>query len=198
MDFRKYVAELIGTFALTLAVSLSLLVGMPLSTPVIAALAVGIGVYTVGAISGAHFNPAVTLAMVSVNKIKHSDAAMYIVFQLIGAVLAMLVARGITGEALAVEAIDAPLVGMVEALGAAVLVFGICSVVYKKVDDEASGLVIGGSLLLGLLMTAGRSNGILNPAVAVGLGSISFMYLLAPIVGGVIAAWAYKYVAGKK
>lgn len=197
MDFRKYVAELIGTFALTLVVSLSLTVGMPFSTPVIAALAVGVGVFTVGAISGAHFNPAVTIGLLSVNKIKLNEAVMYVIFQILGAVLAMLAAQGISGQVLTVEAIDAPMVGIVEALGAAVLVFGVCSVVYKKSDDDVAGLVVGGSLLLGLLMTTGRSNGILNPAVAIGLGSISFMYLLAPIVGGVIAAWVYKYVVNK-
>jgi glycerol uptake facilitator-like aquaporin len=197
MDFRKYSAELVGTFMLTLAVSLSLLVGMPLATPVIAGLTLGLGVYILGPISGAHFNPAVTFALASIKKIEIRDAVMYVIFQIIGAVLAMLLAHLIVGESLTVIAQDAPLVGIVEALGAAVLVLGVLSVVYGKVDDDVSGLVIGGSLTLGLLLTAGRSNAVINPAVAIGLGSISFMYLVAPIVGGIIAAYGYKYLLKK-
>ena len=197
MYFRKYVAELVGTFALTLAVSLSLLVGMPLVTVLVAGLTLGLAVYTVGPISGAHLNPAVTLGLASVKKISGRDAILYIIFQLLGAMLAMLAARGITGEILAVLTEDTLVVGAVEALGAAVLVFCVSAVAYKKVDSEASGLVVGGSLTLGLLMTAGFSNGVLNPAVAIGIGSISLMYLFAPIVGGVFAAWLYKYLVNK-
>ena len=58
---NKYLAELLGTFALTLAVGVSLAGKFPVPTPLVAALALGICVYTMSAISGTHINPAITL-----------------------------------------------------------------------------------------------------------------------------------------
>lgn len=68
------------------------------------------------------------------------------------------------------------------------LVLGVTAVVDKRVSQGASGLTIGSSLLLGILIASHGSAGIANPAVAVGLGSISVSYILGPIVGGVAAA----------
>jgi glycerol uptake facilitator-like aquaporin len=82
-------------------------------------------------------------------------------------------------------------------VGAFFLTFGVCSVVYGKADDDAAGFVVGGSLLLGILIASAASNGVINPAVAVGVGSISFMYILGPIVGGILAAQAYQWLCGK-
>ncbi|MBM3231745.1 aquaporin, partial [Candidatus Peregrinibacteria bacterium] len=75
-----------------------------------------------------------------------------------------------------------------EAAGAFLLVLGITAVVDGRVQSEASGLTIGSSLLLGILVAAHFSAGILNPAVAVGLGSISLSYLIGPVIGGIAAA----------
>ena len=194
MELKKYFAELVGTFFLTLAVSLSILLGSVISTPVVAALTLGVCVYTLGPVSGAHFNPAISLAMAAVDKMKVKESIMYIVFQLIGAVLAMLLAGVIAGEMVNLEAQSGWQVGLAEMAGAAILAFGVSSVAFGKVRDEAAGLVVGGSLLIGLIVTAGKSNAILNPAVAIGLGSMSFMYLLAPIVGAALAAWVYRSI----
>ena len=197
METRKYVVEMIATFFLTLAVSISLTIGTPLATPVVAALTVGIFVYTIGPISGAHLNPAVTIALATVGKIKINEAFAYVVSQVVGAFLAMLILPTYIAESVNLLAFDTVPVGLAEAFGAFLLVFGICGVVYGKVDDDASGLVIGGSLLAGLMVAGGVSNGVLNPAVALGIGSISAVYLIAPILGGVIGAWTYKWVADK-
>lgn len=195
MKVQKYLAELIGAFALTLGVYLSLSLSMPLATPLVAALILGVGVYTVGSISGAHFNPAVSLAMASIKKMKWEEAVLYSIFQVVGAVLAAYFASWmLSGGALDVAASDHLKVGVAEALGAAVLVFGVSAVTYEETHESAAGLTVGGSLLAGILMASGFSNGILNPAVAVGLGSVSYMYLLAPVVGGVVAAWVYRYI----
>ena len=192
----KYVAELIGTFALTFLVTLSLQSEWPLATPVIAGLTVGLFVYTVGSISGTHLNPSVTVALASIKKISIPDALAYLVAQFGGALLAMWAAKEYgSGFAPTLLVANTAKVGLAEAIGAFMLLFGISAVVHGKVHSAASGLTIGGSLLLGILAASVASNGVLNPAVAVGIGSVSPMYLLAPIVGALAAVWVYKYVA---
>lgn len=193
---QKYAAELLGTFVLALAVSLSLQSDWPLATPLVAALTVCLFVYTVGNISGTHINPAVTIALASLRKIDVKDALCYLVAQFAGGLLAMLAAKHYgSGFAPALLVVDTPRVAAAEALGAFVLVFGIASVVHGKVHAAASGLTIGGSLLLGILLASVASNGVLNPAVAVGIGSVSVVYLLAPVGGALAAAWLYHYLA---
>ena len=197
MKFQKYAAELLGTFALTFAVSISVISGSAVVTPVLAALVLCIMVYTIGPISGAHINPAVTVGLAVVKKISVKDAGLYIVAQVLGAVLAMLLAQGLTGDITGIVALDSVNAGVAEAIGAFILVFGVSSVVYGKVDDDASGLVIGGSLLVGLMLTGGMSNAVLNPAVAVGIGSVSAVYLIAPLVGGALGAVVYRWICAK-
>lgn len=194
---RKHIAEFIGTFALTTAVALSLILNLPLATPLVAALTLMLFVYTIGDISGAHLNPAVTIGLASIKKISGKEAAFYLVAQFLGALVAMVVVKGLTSETPNLLVENTASVGTVEAFGAFFLVFGVCAVVLDKVKTAASGLVIGGSLLLGILMTAGLSNGVLNPAVALGIGSFSVMYVVGPIIGGVFAALLYQNLAHK-
>lgn len=82
---KKLFAELIGTFALTLAVFVSINSHFPVPTPVIAGLTLGIFVYTIGSISGAHINPAVTIGIRTLKKITTKEAVWYIIAQFIGA-----------------------------------------------------------------------------------------------------------------
>ncbi|MBP9772996.1 MAG: aquaporin [Candidatus Peribacteraceae bacterium] len=195
--FTKYIAEILGTFTLVLAVSLSLLgkIGA-LPTPLLAAIVVGIFVYTIGAISGAHLNPAVTIGLWSIKKVKVKEAVLYIISQLIGAVAAMMLLAAFAFDETKVTVQADFLTLCAEIIGTFFLAFGICSVVYGKVADMASGIVIGGSLLLGIVIAAGLgSNGVLNPAVAFGIGSAGPMYLLGPIVGSVAAMQLYRWMA---
>lgn len=196
----KYLAELIGTFFLALAVSLSILNDFPLATPVVAGLTLGLFVYTLGGISGAHFNPAVTLGLFSAKKINAKDTIFYIVAQMIGGVLAMMVTKLLLNSAagVLVSATNTWQVGLIEAIGTFILAFGVSAVIHHKVDDDASGIVIGGSLLLGIMTTSGLSNGVLNPAVAFAIGSWSFMYVLGPILGAIAAVWTYRALCGGK
>lgn len=198
MKCRAYLAELIATFTLTLMVSLAV-ISQSQITPMLAALVVGTFIYTIGAISGAHINPAVTIGLASVKKINFKDAAFYIVAQFFGAVLAMFMVKYMTGASVvAPEAVDSLKVGIGEMLGAFILVFGVSSVAQGKNQEGAAGITIGSSLLIGIILASGAgAAGILNPAVAVGIGSVSFMYIIAPIVGGILAAWVYKYLAKK-
>lgn len=197
MKLRNYLAEFVGTFFLSLTVGMSILNGLATPnafvTPLAAGLTLGLFVYTVGAISGSHLNPAVTLALATLKKISPLDAILYILAQLAGAALSMLALTYLSTEPPYVTAGEPTMTIVLEAIGAFILIFGISAVVHKKVDDDASGLVIGGSLFLGVFLTGG----VLNPAVALALKANSAIYFLAPILGTLAGAWLYKYLAGK-
>lgn len=194
---KKYVAEGIGTFGLTLAVIVSLSGGIMLPTPVIAALTLGLFVYSIGHISGTHINPAVTVGLLSLGKITAKDATAYIVSQFVGAMAAMIVG-GMMVSGASLSAQNSLPVFLGELVGTFFFTFGIASVAYGKAPAQVSGLVVGGSLLLGVSIASVVSNGVLNPAVALGIGSFSLAYLLGPLAGSVLGMWVYALVSGEK
>lgn len=194
---KKYIAELIGTFALTLAVALSLAGSFPVSTPVIAALTLGLFVYSISHISGTHINPAVTIGAWFIKKINFIDALFYIVFQILGAILAIIVSHlMITATSLTVSSSLPTL--FAELLGTFFFTFGIASVIYNKTPSVMSGIVIGGSLLLGISVASILSNGVLNPAVALGINSFSLAYVFGPIFGSILGMSTYKILSREK
>ena len=194
---NKLIAEALGTFTLALAVLTSIQMGGAMvATPVLAGLVLALFVYTIGSKSGSHINPAVTLGLWSINKIKTNDAITYIVAQILGALVAFGVASTLMDSAptlgMAPESMS---VFIAELIGALLFGFGIAAVVYGKVRDDMSGMVIGGSLLLGIMLAAGLgSAGIINPAVALALGSLNLSYALGSIVGAVLGMNLYKRI----
>ncbi len=192
---KKYIAEALGTFALTLVVALSIAGSFPASTPFLAALTLGLFVYSIGHLSGTHINPAVTVGAWSIRKIGTSDALAYILSQFIGATVAFYVVSAVTVmPALVVSGSWAVIIA--EIIGTFFFTFGIASVIYGKTSSALSGIVIGGSLLLGIAFAVLLgSNGVLNPAVAFGIGSFSLVYLFAPMIGSVLGMNVYKYLA---
>lgn len=191
---KKYAAEALGTGVLTLVVGLSVVGTFPVPTPVLAALTLGLFVYSIGHLSGTHINPAVTIGAWSICKIKTNDALGYLAAQFAGAAVAMLVFTQLAVlPTLSVESSTTVLVA--ETLGTFLFTFGIASVVYGRAPSKFSGLVVGGSLLLGIAVAALLgSNGILNPAVAFGVGSLNLMYVLGPVMGSVLGMQAYKHL----
>jgi aquaporin Z len=196
---KKYIAEFIGTFGLTLAVLGSLSVQGSLPTVLVAGITLGLFVATIGIISGAHINPAVTIGAWSLKKIDHVDAILYILAQFAGAALAMLLGRmNSLGGALPSDfswvSIGAEFVGTI------IFTFGIASIVLSKGSAEHTAsrapFVIGGSLTLGAsLALALGSNAVLNPAVAFGIGSFGIAYIVGPILGSLAGMWLYKVLA---
>ncbi len=196
---RPLVAEFLGTFVLTLLVLLSITTPVGVGTPVLAALIVGTFVYTVGHISGTHLNPAVTIALSSLGVLNFQKAVSYILAQLLGAIAAMQFGLWFKGPGADIVVENTWMIVLAEALGAFLLVWGISSVVKGKVSEAASGLTIGASLLIGILLAWSLgSNGILNPAVAFGIGSFSLAYLVGPILGGLAGAWLYHLLVPHK
>ena len=193
---KKLTAEFIGTALLSLAVLLSVTVSdSVLITPVLAALVLGLCVYSIGNVSGCHINPAVTMGLWSIAKISTKDALQYIVAQSLGALAAFgIVTAAIGGVSLGLATEDSS-VFLAELIGTAVFTFGIASVVFGKVAEAASGLVIGGSLLLGItLAVALGSGGILNPAVGIALGSTSLSYVLGSVAGAMLGMYTYRHL----
>lgn len=192
--YQKYLAEYIGTLTLTLVVILSLAGIFPVATPVLAAITLGLFVYSVGHISGTHINPAVTIGLWSIKKIDASDALSYIMVQVFGAITALIISMfmGISYEVIAENNL---MIGVAETAGMILFSFGIASVVFGNVHKAVSGVVIGGSLFMGIAISSLMgSNGVLNPAVAVGIKSFSLMYMFGPIVGSVIGMKLYEFV----
>lgn len=206
-NYAKYLVEFLGTFALTLVVALSLAGSFPVPTPVLAALTLGLFVYTVGHISGTHINPAITLGALSIKKIKLMDAVGYWIAQFAGAAAAFgvysgvsrLVPEGLTQGMLSGG--NDPLLGLMEGLGAFFFAFGVAAVIYGRVPKDLTGIAVGGSLLMGISIAASLGGGVLNPAVALGLRSLQitqvFWYMVGPMVGAVLGMWAYKLVSEK-
>lgn len=194
---QKLIAEAFGTFTLALAVLATLNSEMPaLATPVAAALVLGLFVYTIGAKSGCHINPAVTLGLWSINKIKTNEAVSYIIAQVLGGLVAFGLASTMLGSVLTLGMVPESMnIFLAELIGAALFTFGIAGVVMGRVRDDMSGIVIGGSLLLGITIAAALgSAGILNPAVALALGSLNLSYALGAIAGAMLGFNFYRYL----
>lgn len=192
---KKYIAEGLGAGLLTLVVALSLSVDFPISTPILAGLVLGLLVYSIGHVSGTHINPAVTVGVWSLNKISGRDAVFYIVSQAVGSFLAMVLVTKTVGLA-SFSVSNSGMVFLAEALGTFFFTFGIASVVLEKSHSQMSGFIIGGSLVLGIAIASTLgSNGVLNPAVAWGIGSLNLMYVLGPIVGSIFGMQAYKHLS---
>lgn len=199
MKAKALVAELVGTFALTLAVLISVNhPAFPVPTAVIAGATVGLFVYTIGGISGCHINPAVTVGLASIRLIEIPAAVGYIVAQFAGAAIALFLGSLLFDPTVQLVASSAAGVGLAESLGAGLLLFGIAAVVLGAVPKAMSGVVIGGSLFLGIHFAAHTSNGVLNPAVALGIGSFSTAYVWGPILGGIIGAILYRLIGQER
>ena len=195
---KKYFAEFLGTFALSFVVLLAVASTAPIAIPVIAGLTLALFVYTIGSISGSHINPAVTLGLLSIRKISARDASFYVVAQLVGALVAVMLAGAFSITSLIGGKEFSFVIFLAEVIGTLFFTFGIASVVYGKVSDHMSGLVVGGSLLLGILIASmAGSLGILNPAVALALNSLTVLYLFAPVVGSIAGFQLYKYLASE-
>jgi glycerol uptake facilitator-like aquaporin len=138
----------------------------------------------------------VTIALASIRKIKVGDAAAYVIVQFIGAWLAILAVSALTGGSLSLSVDHSVLAGVAEAVGAFVFLLGIASVVSGKTPSALSGVVIGTSLLLGIM--AARGGGILNPAVAFALGSLAAPQALGSVVGALLGVWVYRGIVGKQ
>lgn len=211
---KKYVSEIIGTFVLvfvgTAAVTIVLGIGLAFG------LAVTIMAYSVGAISGEHFNPAVTLGMWINKRISGADAIYYVISQFIGAVLAsgmvkyFLSAMGASTSNLGqtdFAKISAFPALVTETLVTFLFVLVILLVTSKKYGNaNFAGLIIGLTLAFMIIASLNLTGGSLNPArsfgpaILVGGSALShyWVYVVAPLLGAAIAAFVAKAMGSEE
>lgn len=193
---QKLIAEFIGATTLAFAVLASLQSPAPvIATPLVAGLVLMLFVYTIGPISGSHINPAVTIGAWSIKKISSKETLLYVVAQCLGGAAALLLASVFFTDPTFSFASKASSYFLAELIGMTLFTFGIASVIYGKAADAAAGLVIGGSLVLGIfLAVAAGSAGILNPAVGIALGAVSLTHIAGAILGSVLGMHVYRYL----
>ena len=218
--FKKYLAEFIGTFVLVLFACGTAAVVKCDTLPgyLLTALAFGLVIvamaYSVGNVSGCHINPAVSLAMLISGKISVADFCGYVIAQFAGATAGAAVLMAFVGKesglgtnALFEGKIVASL--LIEVILTFVFVFAILGVTSKVENGSVAGLVIGLSLtlvhILGIHFTGTSVNPArsFGPAVLVGGDALKnvWVFIVAPLVGGALAAVCYKFLAscdGKK
>jgi aquaporin Z len=203
---NKYIAEFIGTFFLVLTIGCT---GIGASAGVIAPLAIGaalmVMVFAGGHISGAHYNPAVTLGVLIRGKLKAADVIPYWIAQCVAAAIAAIVVSKILRAGVAVTPI-APKLGPA-LLAEFLFTFALVYVVLNAATAEGTsgnsfyGLAIGMTVMTGAFAVGDISGGAFNPAVAIGISILGistwnniWIYLVADFVAGVAAAIVFNLI----
>lgn len=196
---KKYITEFIGTFFLVLVVALTgnaAAIGVTLMVMIFAG----------GHISGAHYNPAVTLAVLVRGKVTSQDAVIYIIVQIVGAIVAALVAKWYMSD-MGVTTMD--LNGKVarafigELIGTFALAYVVLNVATSKgtTGNSFYGLAIGLTVFAMASTFGSISGGAFNPAVAVGATVVHafalkniWIYLVACFGGSFLAALVFNFI----
>jgi aquaporin Z len=202
---RSWIAEFIGTFFLVLTIGCTVIPG---ATGVIAPLAIGaalmVMVYAVGHISGAHLNPAVTLAICIRGRCEGKQLIPYWIAQLIACLAASLVAVFLVGKSgTPMEIKNVPVAFVAEFLFTFALTFVILNSATSKdtAGNSFYGLAIGMTVMAGAFAVGGISGGAFNPAVALGLAVMKlvnfadiWIHVVAELAAGIAAALTFKFL----
>ncbi len=194
---KKYLVEFVGTGLFVLCI-IAIIANKTALLPVHIGLSLMTLVYMGAHVSGAHYNPAVTLWLFLRKKINLSDSVGYIIAQLLGAGIAFFVAKVWLNIVLPETIIVSDMLAVFVA--EAVFTFALVSVVLFTAASKASsgnsyfGLAIGAVVIAGASAVWNISGGFFNPAVllGVGLSGISWSWvtiLLGNIVGAVVASF---------
>lgn len=211
-ELRCYFAELIGTFAIVLFGCGSVMVlpvtdGKHLSVNVVFGLIVAAMIYSFGHISGAHFNPAVTLGSAAVGRFPWRCAVGYWVSQFAGAFLASVCLWAIgNGRSFGATLPSISLSGAV--LVEALMTFFLMLVIVATATDKRAcngwaGAAIGATVLICGIVAGPLTGNSLNPARSLGPSLFQaealkylWVYFAGPCLGAVAAALTYKWLAG--
>lgn len=218
-SIKKYLAEFIGTFVLVFfACGTAAVVGCSAENGtgyLLTALAFGLVIvamaYSVGNISGCHINPAVSIAMLLCKKLSLKDFIGYVIAQFAGATVGAALLMLFVGKdsGLGANALYQGNIGLsllIEVILTFVFVFAILGVTSKTNNGAVAGIVIGLSLtlvhILGISFTGTSVNPArsFGPALLVGGDALKcvWVFIVAPLAGGVLAALAHQFLQGKK
>jgi aquaporin Z len=200
---NKYIAEFIGTFFLVLTVGCTVIGhGAGPLAPLAIGSALMVMIFAGGHISGGHFNPAVTLGVWLRGKCEAKDVVPYMIFQVMGAVLAGFIVKFLKGGAAVAPLQPATVPALLaEFLFTFALVYVVLNVATAKgtLGNSFYGLAIGFTVLVGAFSVGNISGGAFNPAVAAGISVMGlsswtniWIYLVAEFAGGAVAAGAFK------
>jgi aquaporin Z len=203
---RRYITEFVGTFGLVLTIGCVVLGGSNLAPLAIGGVLAAL-VFAGGHISGAHYNPAVTLAVFLRGRVRGVDVLPYFGAQIVGGLLGAVAARLIVNPA-SIQAVSFSGREIAVALGAEFLFTFFLAYVVLNVatsrdhaDNSFYGLAIGFILFAGAAAVGGFSGAAFNPAVAIAASAIGILswsaiwiFLVANFAGGAIAALVFRLV----
>lgn len=217
---KKYISEFVGTFSLTFfACGVAVLIGCNTPAGIIAtSLSFGLVIvamaYSIGNISGCHINPAVTIAMFIDERIDKKDCIAYIISQILGALSGSLILALCLGSFKVLGAnsygnmlpndtkVTILIAFIIEIILTFFFVTVILTVTKKKEHSNIAGIIIGLTLvlihLLGIPFTGTSVNPArsLAPALLQGNEALNqvWVFILAPIIGGILASLFYKKI----
>ncbi len=142
---------------------------------------------------GAHFNPAVTLGLWTLRKVKTLHALAFISAQILGGFAALKLAEYLAGQpfaATAAQNFDWHVL-VAEMVGTLVFAFAIAAAVYQKYEAGKFAATVGAGLFAGVIVASFASNATLNPAIAFANDTLSRAYIFGPIIGAVVGMNLY-------
>lgn len=189
-------AEFLGTAVLVMVAlvlfnttAVSWFVGTSLAITVVTIVAI------FGSISGAHINPAITLGMWTARKIGTIRAIGYIAAQLLGGLASWQLYQYLINHTLPARSVSFDTrIWLAEVVGTAILATGFAAAVVRGFDNLQRAAVYGVSYFVAIVVASAASSGIVNPAIALGLRSWSTVYVLGPLVGGIVGVNLYTYL----
>ncbi len=202
---KNYLVEFIGTFFLVLVIGLTVIEpGAGSLAPLAIGATLMVMVYAGGHISGAHYNPAVTLAVWMRGKCDTKDVAPYMISQIVAAIIAALIVNFFKGgTAVAPSSVEIAKALLNEFLFTFALAYVVLNTATSKKNAGNSyyGLAIGFTLAVGAFAGGAISGGAYNPAVAVGITTMGlipagmiWVFLIGNFAGGAVAATIYNIV----
>eukprot|EP00747_Dinoflagellata_sp_TGD_P126008 gnl/TRDRNA2_/TRDRNA2_174230_c4_seq55.p1 gnl/TRDRNA2_/TRDRNA2_174230_c4~~gnl/TRDRNA2_/TRDRNA2_174230_c4_seq55.p1 ORF type:complete len:477 (-),score=92.77 gnl/TRDRNA2_/TRDRNA2_174230_c4_seq55:49-1401(-) len=203
---EKYVAEFVGTFLLVFTVGCNVLSGSPVWAVTSIACVLMVSIYALGGVSGANFNPAVSLTLGLSNKLDWMNASIYCIVQLVAGIAAGFCYAGTFGDSFNLgptKGFNWWQAGLAETLYTFMLCFVVLNVATSKKHagkNQFYGLAIGFVIVAGGYGAGHISGGCFNPAVAFGIDVSSFklgvrwcfIYTAFEIVGAALAAGLYR------
>ena len=218
---KKYIAECIGTFVLTLlGCGTAMFLGCNTPAGVVGtAIAFGLTViamaYTIGAISGCHINPAITFAVALSGRMSWKDACGYWCGQIVGGILAgavLLLLAGVVSAPDLTGGLGSNGVDNAGGVGGAILVEAIATFIFvlvvlgstdaKKGAGNLAGLAIGLTLILVHLVCINLTGTSVNPARSLGPAIFAggaalanvWVFFVGPLIGAALSACVWKYL----
>ena len=199
---KKYLIEFVGTFFLVLIIGLS-------ENPVAIGVGLSVLVYMGAHISGAHYNPAVSLAMFIKKDLDKNEFVIYIISQILGATFASIILSLLSVNMQVQPNLGESIFSVFasEILFTYLLVFVILNVACHPAikDNSFYGIAIGLTVMTGAFCVGPISGGVFNPAVSIGPSifdlingsgssfSFTWYYILAPSIGSVLAFFHFNY-----